>query len=78
MRSLHPDIASTAKEIVVKETPGFRLRLEKWRAVNPADLFAIDLIQESLDTEGRVRYTSTYNFHLTKEELQALAHGLTL
>jgi phage regulator Rha-like protein len=77
MRELHPDIANTAKEMVIKESEGFRLRMEKWEAISPKGLFAIDFIQESLKEDGTVAYSSTYNFNMTKEELQALAHGLT-
>jgi hypothetical protein len=36
----------------------------------------VDLIQESLDKDGKVWQTSTYNFHMTNEELAALAKGL--
>jgi hypothetical protein len=78
MRELHNSIKHTAKEMTIKESEGFRLRLEKWESITPNGLFAIDLIQESLDNEGKVLYTSTYNFNMTKEELQTLAHGLTL
>lgn len=78
MRELHNDIKHTAKEMIIKESEGFRLRLEKWEAVSPKGLYAIDLIQESLDDDGKVLYTSTYNFNMTKDELQNLAHGLTL
>lgn len=78
MRDLHESVKHTAKEMVITENEGYRLRMEKWEVSKPEGLFAIDLTQESLDTEGRVRYTSTYNFHMTKEELQALAYGLTL
>ncbi len=77
MRELHESVKHTAKEMVIKESEGFRLRLEKWEAISPAGLYAIDLIQESLKEDGSVAYTSTYNFNMTKEELQALAHGLT-
>ena len=78
MRELHADVASTAKEMVIKESEGFRLRLEKWESVSPKGLYALDLIQESLDDKGKVQYTSTYSFNMTKEELQALAYGLTV
>ena len=77
MRELHPDVAHTAKEMVIKESEGFRLRMEKWESISPKGLFAVDLIQESLKEDGTVAYSSTYNFNMTKEELQALAHGLT-
>jgi hypothetical protein len=77
MRELHPDVASTAKEMVIKESEGFRLRMEKWNSVSPQGLIAVDLIQESLGEDGKVLYSSTYNFNMTKEELQSLAYGLT-
>ncbi len=77
MRELHPDVAHTAKEMTIKESQGFRLRLEKWEAISPKGLVSVDLIQESLNDKGQVLYTSTYNFNMTKEELQSLAHGLT-
>jgi len=76
MRELHPNIAHTAKEVTIKESEGFRLRLEKWESVNPKGLYNIDLIQESLNEEGKVWQTSTYNFHMTQEELRFLAAGL--
>lgn len=78
MRNLHPDVASTAREMVIKESEGFRLRLEKWENINPKGLYALELIQESLDENGEVKYSSTYSFNMTKAELQALAYGLTL
>ena len=77
MRELHDSVKHTAKEMVIKESEGFRLRMEKWEAISPKGLYAIDLIQESLKEDGTVAYTSTYNFNMTKEELQALAYGLT-
>ena len=77
MRELHPDIAHTAREMVIKENEGFRLRLEKWESISPKGLFSIDLVQEALDEDGEVWQSSTYSFNMTKEELQTLAHGLT-
>jgi hypothetical protein len=77
MRYLHPDVAVTAIEVVIKEDKGFRLRLEKWESISPRGTFAVDLIQESLDEDGLVQNSSTYNFNMTKEELERLAQGLT-
>lgn len=77
MRELHESVKHTAKEMVIKESEGFRLRMEKWESISPKGLYAVDLIQESLKEDGTVAYSSTYNFNMTKEELQALAHGLT-
>lgn len=76
MRVLHPDVATTAKEVIIKESEGFRLRMEKWETISPKGLNSVDLIQESLDEDGKVLYSSTYNFNMTREELQALANGL--
>ena len=76
MRTLHEDVISSAKEMIIKDSEGFRLRMEKWEGISPKGLYAIDLIQESLDEDGKVLYSSTYSFNMTKEELQALAYGL--
>jgi hypothetical protein len=76
MKELHESVAHTAKEIIIKENPGFRIRLEKHEVINPKGLFSLDIIQESLK-DGKVADSQTYNFFMTKEELQALANGLT-
>ena len=76
MKELHESVAHTAKEIIIKENPGFRIRLEKHEVINPKGLFSRDIIQESLK-DGKVADSQTYNFFMTKEELQTLAHGLT-
>jgi hypothetical protein len=44
--------------------------------ISPKGLFSLDIIQESLK-DGKVSSSQTYNFFMTKEELQTLAHGLT-
>lgn len=75
---LHEHVKKTFVETTIKETEGFRLRMEKWEAVSPKGLFAVNLVQESLDEDGDVWNTSTYNFNMTKEELQRLAYVLTL
>ena len=76
MKELHELVAHTAKEMTIKENPGFRIRLEKHEVINPKGLFSLDIIQESLK-DGEVQDSQTYNFFMTKEELQILAHGLT-
>ena len=76
MKELHQSVAHTAKEITIKENPGFRIRLEKHEVISPKGLFSLDIIQESLDEDGLVRDSQTYNFFITKEELQSLADGL--
>jgi hypothetical protein len=43
--------------------------------ISPKGLFSLDIVQESLK-DGKVADSQTYNFFMTKEELQTLAHGL--
>jgi len=73
---LHESVAHTRKEMIVKESEGFRVRMVKHEVLMPKGLFSLDLIQESLK-DGVVQDVATYNFFMTKEELQSLAHGLT-
>ena len=77
MKNLHEAVAHTAIESIIKENEGFRIRMEKHEVINPKGLFSLDLIQESLK-DGDVVDTQTYNFFMTKEELQRLAYALTL
>ena len=78
MRELHESVAHTAKEMVIIETETFRLRMEKFECLSPKGTFNIDLINESLDKNGVVKDSSTYNFFMTKSELNSLAYALTL
>ena len=64
------------KKFTVKESEGFRVRVESWEVLSPKGLYAIDMIQESLDEKGNVADTSTYNFHMTRDEIKALCEGL--
>lgn len=73
---LHESVAHTKKEVTVKESDGFRVRLIKHEVISPKGLFNLDIVQESLK-EGKVTDRQTYNFFMTREECQALAHGLT-
>lgn len=73
---LHESVAHTRKGMTIKESEGFRVRMVKHEVISPKGLFSLDLIQESLK-DGEVQHTATYNFFMTKEELQSLAHGLT-
>ena len=73
---LHESVRDSYKEIVIKEHPGFRLTLKKHEVLSPKGLFSIDMVQESLK-DGDVVDSQTYNFFMTKEEMQTLAYGLT-
>jgi hypothetical protein len=74
---LHESVAHTRKEMVIKANDGFRLTLVKHEVLSPKGLFSVDLVNEGLKEDGTVGTSSTYNFFMTKEELQALAYGLT-
>lgn len=65
------------KEFIVKDTQGFRLRVKKWKCVNPSYLNTVEFIQECKNKEGEVDFVSTYQFFMTNEELKTLAEGLT-
>ena len=73
---LHESVAHTRREITIKESEGFRVRMVKHEVLAPKGLFSLDLVQESLK-DGKVQHSATYNFFMTKEELETLAHGLT-
>ena len=75
---LHESVRDTYKEMIVKESTGFRLTLKKHEVLSPKGLFSVDMIQEGIKEDGTIGTTSTYNFFMTKEELQTLAYGLTL
>lgn len=67
---------TNAKSFVVKENKGFRLKVESWECINPKDLITINFIQETLNGDGEVDLSSTYNYNLTKDEINTLVNGL--
>ena len=71
----HPDLKIT--NIVVKDTPAFRVRLESWESMSPKNLFSVNFIQECLNKDGDVDTVSTYNFHMTRDEIKTLCEGLS-
>ena len=72
---LHESVAHTRKEMTVKESGGFRVRMVKHEVISPKGLFSLDLIQESLK-DGDVVSSQTYNFFMTKDEMATLASAL--
>ena len=64
------------KKFTVKEDKAFRVRVEAWESLAPKGLLALDVIQECINDNGEVDFSSTYNFHMTKEEIQSFAKGL--
>ena len=74
---LHESVAATRKEMTIKKQDGFQVRLVKHEVLAPKGLFSLDIIQESLK-DGEVTDSQTYNFFMTKSELNTLANALTL
>jgi len=72
---LHESIK--VKDVTIKQSEGFRLRLQKWEVLSPKGTYAVNFINESLDEDGEVWQSSTYNFFMTNEEIDALCKGLT-
>ena len=64
------------KEIIIKDSPGFQLRLKKWECQAPKGLYALNFIQASKDREGKIDQESTYEFFMTNEEIKTLAETL--
>jgi hypothetical protein len=64
------------KEFIAKEQPGFRVRVRTHEVLAPKGLYSLDFIQESLDDKGSVKSDQTYNFFMTKDEVQTLCQGL--
>lgn len=63
------------KEFTIKENEGFRLKYKSWKCSMPADLNAIEFIQETLK-DKEVQSSSTYQFFMTDQELKFLAAEL--
>ena len=64
------------KEFTVKEHTGFRVRVRTHEVIAPKGLYSLDFIQESLNDKGEVHADQTYNFFMTKDEVQTLCQGL--
>lgn len=64
------------KEFFVKNDVGFQLRVKSWKCQSPANLNAIEFIQECKNKQGEVEMASTYQFFMTDAELEVLAKGL--
>ena len=64
------------KSYTVKEDRAFRMRVESWEAVAPQGLISVNFIQECLNKDGDVDFTSTYSYNMTKAEIANLCKGL--
>jgi hypothetical protein len=64
------------KSFTVKKDQAFQLRLETWEAVAPKGLIAVDFIQECLNKDGEVDFSSTYSYNMTRAEIANMCKGL--
>jgi len=60
----------------IKENESFRLILKKESCLMPIGLNNVEMTQEQLK-DGEVTQTSTYQFFMTQDEMNALAKALT-
>jgi hypothetical protein len=63
-------------KFVVKEDQAFCLRVESWEAVAPKGLLSVNFIQECLNKDGEVEFSSTYSYNMTREDIGNLCKGL--
>jgi hypothetical protein len=63
-------------EFIAHETSGYRLRVTKHECKVPVGLLQVCFIRELKNMSGDVEDSSTYEFFMTQEELNALAKGL--
>ena len=61
---------------IIKENEAFRLTLKKESCLMPVSLNNVEMTQEHLK-DGKVIQTSTYQFFMTKDEMNILAKALT-
>jgi hypothetical protein len=52
------------------------MRLETWEAVAPQGLISVNFIQECLNKDGEVDFSSTYSYNMTREDITNLCKGL--
>jgi hypothetical protein len=65
------------KEIIVKDTAGFQLRVKKWECLSPEGLFAVNFIQATKDKDGNIDQESTYEFFMNQSDLDAMSKAIT-
>ena len=63
------------KEFTIIEKPNFKLRVTVQQCRVPSDLLNINFIQDTL-RDSELEQSSTYNFFLTKDELDLLVNNL--
>ena len=65
------------KEVILKDTEGFQLRVKKWECQSPKGLFAVNFIQATKDKEGKIDSESIYEFFMDQNDINSVAKALT-
>ena len=64
------------KEFIVKDTPTFQLKIQKWECSYPKGLYTVNFIQCTKDKDGNIEKESTYEFFMDYAELTKVAGAL--
>ena len=64
------------KEFIIKDGPGFQLRVKKWECLNPKGMYAVHFIQCTKDKDGNIDNESTYEFFMDYKDLTKVAAAL--
>ena len=73
MMMLHESVKK--QEFIIKEREDYRLRVTSHPVLAPAGVYSFDFIQESLK-DAKVISSQTYNFFMTKTDIDTLCKGL--
>jgi hypothetical protein len=65
------------KEVIVKDTAGFQLRVKKWECQSPKGLFSVHFVQATKDKEGKIESESIYEFFMDQDDINSVAKALT-
>ena len=64
------------KEVIVKDTAGFQLRVKKWECQSPKGLFSVHFVQATKDKEGKIDSESIYEFFMDQHDINSVAKAL--
>lgn len=65
------------KDIIIKDTAGFQLRVKKWECQSPKGLFAVHFVQASKDKQGNIDNESIYEFFMDQNDINNVAKAFT-
>ena len=65
------------KSVTVKDDAAYRVRVESWESIDPKGLIAINFVQECLNKDGEVDFSSTYSYNRTRDEINNLCKALS-